>query len=162
MGLPATQIAEHMDIHRDHKIELFVLMAEENEPQLANEKLGPFLSMFVVKTDRMLDLAEEMLMRNGAGHTASVFTNAPQNIDQFAKRMPAGRLLVNTPATFGMMGVSTELPISFMLGSGSWGKNLSTDAVIWRDFVNIKRLARHAYKVNTNIEYNYSQAITRR
>ena len=146
-GLSANQIATQIGIARDYQIALFVLVSDTFEARLAQEKLGPFLSMFIAKTENMLTLAEKILRQGGAGHTASIFTNDDRRIDEFARLLPAGRLLVNTPATFGMMGVSTNLPLSFMLGSGSWGKNLTTDAVTWRDFVNIKRLAHHAHTV---------------
>jgi len=68
-------------------------------------------------------------------------THDDARIRRFAEIIPAGRLLVNTPATLGMLGVTTDLPLSFMLGCGTFGGNTTTDAINFRHLLNIKRLA---------------------
>ena len=94
---------------------------------------------------------------DGSGHTAVVHTLNETTMHQCGIELPVGRILVNSPSTFGMMGVSTALPLTFMLGSGSWGGNISTDAITWRHFINIKRLSLHVNDVvipNTSLRTN--------
>ncbi|WP_086933342.1 aldehyde dehydrogenase family protein [Agarilytica rhodophyticola] len=154
IGLDAKRLAKQANISREYDIRVILIPAQTEDIWLAKEKLAPLLSIFSVSKKNIIDLAKDILTHGGAGHTASIFTNSGDNIDNFANHLFAGRLLVNTPATFGMMGVSTDLPLSFMLGSGSWGGNLTTDAVTWRDFINIKRLAHHTNDIDVNIAEN--------
>lgn len=144
-GRPAIELSEAASIKRPHPIRLLVIPADESKKWLAGEKLVPLLAMFRSPSAKAIDLGYRLLVQGeGVGHTASIFTNNSDAIEVFAEKMPAGRLLVNTPATFGMMGASTHFPLSFMLGSGTWGNNIMTEAVTWRHFVNIKRLSKHA------------------
>ena len=144
VGKSAAFLAELAGITRDYQILVLVLPCLKSEIDLlGKEKLAPFVALISVSDNELIPVANSVLSFDGAGHTAVVHTNDPHMIDKCAVELPAGRILANTPATFGMMGVSTELPLSFMLGSGSWGKNISTDAITWRHFLNIKRLALH-------------------
>jgi len=147
-GKPATEIAALCDITRPFPIKIFVFPTDENNDWLIKEKLIPLLAMLQSSSDDAIELGHKLLvLGGGVGHTASIFTHDPQIVEKFAETMPAGRLLINTPATFGMMGASTYFPLSFMLGSGTWGKNITTEAITWRHFVNIKRLSHHAKDV---------------
>jgi acetaldehyde dehydrogenase (acetylating) len=144
-GRPAKEIAALSGINRPYLIRLLIIPTVESQEWLAGEKLMPLLAMFRTSSMEAINLGYRLLIQGeGIGHTASIFTNDSDTIENFAENMPAGRLLVNTPATFGMMGASTHFPLSFMLGSGTWGNNIMTEAVTWRHFVNIKRLSKHA------------------
>lgn len=151
LGQSANSLASLANIERSYSIKIFVITASEDDVNvLAKEKLAPILSLFVSHGDDGLALVNRFLEIDGAGHTAVIHSQDKKKIDLFARKVPAGRLLVNTPATFGMMGVSTDLPLSFMLGCGSWGGNITTKAITWKDFLNIKRLATHQYDVDLN------------
>ena len=56
--------------------------------------------------------------------------------------MPASRILVNSPATHGVIGFTTGLIPSLTLGCGTFGGNSTTDNVTFTHLLNIKRLAR--------------------
>lgn len=154
IGVDAKSIANRVKIYRPYKIKVLVIPAGREELWLAKEKLAPLLSIYKLQKNDLIPFAKTILDESGAGHTASIFSNNKKWINEFAESIPAGRLLVNTPSTFGMMGVSTDLPLSFMLGSGSWGENSTTDAVTWRDFINVKRLARHTCDVEIDNNEN--------
>lgn len=148
LGKSPEVLAQLADIKRDYPIKVFIIPAYVEEYEiLGKEKLAPVLSMFESTTEEGLNLAIQFLANDGAGHSAVIHTRDEDKIKTFAEKIPAGRILVNTPATFGMMGVSTKLNLSFMLGSGSWGGNITTEAITWRHLLNIKREARHAYDV---------------
>ena len=55
--------------------------------------------------------------------------------------MPVSRVLVNSPATQGLMGLTTGLIPSMTLGCGTWGGTSTTNSVTFRDLLNIKRVA---------------------
>jgi len=148
-------LAKIAGIKRDYDIQVLVIPVNKQEEHcLCKEKLAPILSLIECKQPAMLETALNLLAIQGEGHSASIFSSSEEIIEAFANTIPAGRLLVNTPATLGMMGVSTDLPLSFMLGSGTWGGNLTTEAITWRHFVNIKRLARGTHNIQLSQNSN--------
>ena len=64
----------------------------------------------------------------GLGHSAVIHTKDQAVIDEFARRVRTGRLLVNSPSSHGELVTTTVL--SF-LNLGLWfdGKNATTDNV---------------------------------
>ena len=50
-------------------------------------------------------------------------------IEQFALKKPVGRILVNTSAVYGSMGMTTNLFPAMTLGSGTVGQGITSDNV---------------------------------
>jgi acetaldehyde dehydrogenase (acetylating) len=108
---------------------------------LSAEKLDPVLAFYVVDDLASgIDVCERILRFGGEGHTLGVHTHDPDVVAQFA-RLPAGRVLVNTPCLHGGMGFSTDLEPSFMLGTGTWSGSIVSDNVTALHLINIKRIA---------------------
>jgi acetaldehyde dehydrogenase (acetylating) len=82
----------------------------------------------------------EVLALGGEGHTVALHTQDPDEIARFGT-LPAGRILVNTPALFGGMGYSAEVDPSFQLGTGTWSGSICSDNVTPLHLINIKRIA---------------------
>jgi acetaldehyde dehydrogenase (acetylating) len=108
---------------------------------LSREILGPVLSVY-----RVADAAagwtrcREILALGGEGHTCAVHAADPAEIAPFGT-LPAGRILINTPALFGGMGFSAEVDPSFQLGTGTWSGSICSDNVTPLHLINIKRIA---------------------
>lgn len=144
LGKPAAVLAQAAGIRRPYLIDLLVFPAPLGRlgTWFSREKLAPVLSLFPVEgDDQALSVCQRILAQQGAGHTAVIHSHDDARIRRFAEQIPAGRLLVNTPATLGMLGVTTDLPLSFMLGCGTFGGNNTTDAIGFRHLLNIKRVA---------------------
>jgi acetaldehyde dehydrogenase (acetylating) len=110
---------------------------------LSAEKLSPVLALhFGESFQTSLDTCEAILRFGGMGHTAVIFSQDEARIREFAARMPAFRVLVNTSAPQGSVGITTGLPPSMTLGCGAVGGNSTSDNVGPRHLINIKRLAR--------------------
>ena len=63
----------------------------------------------------------ELLLTEGTGHTLVIHSRDEHVIRQFALQKPVGRVLVNTPAVLGSMGMTTNLFPAVTLGSeGTW------------------------------------------
>ena len=75
------------------------------------------------------------------GHTMSVHSRDESVILEFALRKPAFRIVVNTPATLGSIGMTTGLDPSMTLGCGGHGGNVTSDNISPRHLLNVKRLA---------------------
>jgi acetaldehyde dehydrogenase (acetylating) len=111
-----------------------------DEP-LSREILGPVLSIFrVAGVDDGFRRCREILALGGEGHTVGVHASDNDVIARFSQ-LPAGRVLVNTPALFGGMGYSAAIDPSFQLGTGTWSGSICSDNVTPLHLINIKRVA---------------------
>ena len=108
---------------------------------LSREILGPVLSVYRVR-DAVAgrQRCREILALDGEGHTCAVHAADPDEIAPFGT-LPAGRIVINTPALFGGMGYSTDVDPSFQLGTGTWSGSICSDNVTPLHLINIKRIA---------------------
>ena len=126
--------------------ETTILLAEiagvGKEHPLSAEKLSPVLSILFVPDFRAaLDAAESVLRFHGLGHTCGIYSNDDARVREFALRMPAMRVLCNTPTPQGSVGITTNLPPAMTLGCGAEAGNSTGDNIGPLHLINIKRLA---------------------
>lgn len=108
----------------------------------SNEKLGPILA-FYTGAD-YVDVCEKVctiLHYEGAGHTFSMHTNDDKIVDYFAKRVPASRIMVNTPSALGGIGATTALQPSLTLGCGAVGGSATSENVGPMQLLNLRYVA---------------------
>jgi hypothetical protein len=109
---------------------------------LSAEKLSPVLSLiFVADWNAALDTSFALLKFGGAGHTAAIYSKNDTRIREYGARMPAFRVLVNTPSPQGSTGITTNVFPSMTLGCGALAGNSTSDNVGPQHLINIKRLA---------------------
>ena len=82
----------------------------------------------------------ELLLNERNSHTLVVHSRDDEVIRQFALKKPVARLLVNTPAAFGGMGMTTTLFPAMTLGSGMAGRGITSDNVSPMNLVYIRRV----------------------
>jgi acetaldehyde dehydrogenase (acetylating) len=112
------------------------------EHPLSAEKLSPVLSvLFVADFAAALNAAEAVLQFGGLGHTCGIYSRDDARIREFAFRMPAMRVLCNTPTPQGSVGITTNLQPAMTLGCGAIAGNITGDNIGPRHLMNIKRLA---------------------
>ena len=120
------------------------------EHPLSAEKLSPVLSLYTVKDFATgLDLCDKLLHFGGLGHTCVIYSNDDARIREFGLRMPAMRVLVNTPSPQGSVGITTNVFPSMTLGCGAMAGNVTSDNVGPMHLINLKRVA---YKVREAAE----------
>ena len=132
VGASAQEIAQMAGIQAPSGVKLLVAerrYVSESDPY-CREMLCPVLT-FYVEEDWMhaCEKCIELLLSERNGHTLSIHSKDEEVIRQFALKKPVGRVLVNTPATFGGMGATTHLFPSMTLGSGSAGEGITADNV---------------------------------
>ncbi|HXE92169.1 MAG TPA: aldehyde dehydrogenase family protein [Terriglobales bacterium] len=112
------------------------------EHPLSAEKLSPVLALYFAP-DRAaaFDLCERLLRFGGLGHTVVIHSRDEQAIREFGVRMPAGRIVVNSPAPQGSIGATTNLFPAMTLGCGAMGGNITSDNISPMHLVNLKRVA---------------------
>jgi len=109
---------------------------------LSAEKLSPVLALCFVKDFKAaMDTCFALLKFGGMGHTAVIHAKDDARIREFAARMPAMRVLVNTPAPQGSTGITTNIFPSMTLGCGAVAGNITSDNVGPLHLINVKRLA---------------------
>jgi len=117
---------------------------------LSMEKLSPVLALYWVKDfPAGLALCESLLRFGGLGHTCVIYSKDDARIREYAERMPANRVLVNTPSPQGSTGITTNVFPSMTLGCGAVAGNITSDNIGPQHLYNIKRLA---YEVRTAAE----------
>lgn len=118
VGRPAVKLAEMagVKVPADTKVLIAETDDSSHDNPWANEKLCPVLGMYRAKNfNEALDLCAKLVSEGGAGHSGALYVdpNEREKIDAFGLRMKAGRILINTPTTFGGLGdciTSTSLP----------------------------------------------------
>ncbi|MCK8817248.1 bifunctional acetaldehyde-CoA/alcohol dehydrogenase [Natroniella sulfidigena] len=144
VGKSATDIAQMAEIEVPSNTSLLVAPLEGIGPNypLSREKLSPILGLMQVKDyQEGIKQAIAVTEFEGLGHTAAIHSTDQQIIDQFSKQLQVGRLLINTPTTFGAIGdLYNHLTPSLTLGCGTYGGNSTTDNVSVEHLYNIKRI----------------------
>ena len=108
----------------------------------SNEKLGLILAYYVVEDqDKALARCVELLHHEGAGHTFAIHAQDDTVVEKFARAVPASRVLVNTPASLGGIGATTDLFPAMTLGCGAVGGSSTSNNIGPLDLVNLKRVA---------------------
>lgn len=145
VGQPAVRIAEMAGINAppDTKILVAELTGVGPEYPLSREKLSPILACYIVADyHEGIRRCREMTEFGGLGHSAVIHSENQSVVEEFARQVRAGRLLVNSPSSHGAIGdlYNTNTP-SLTLGCGSMGRNSTTDNVSVENLINIKRVA---------------------
>ena len=116
-----------------------------NDP-FSREKLSPILTMYKAKTfEQATEMAHELVFKGGAGHSAALYTDERKSdrINYYAEKMPACRIIINSPSSQGGIGdlFNFKLEPSLSLGCGSWGKNAVSGNIGVEHLLNYKTVA---------------------
>lgn len=116
------------------------------EEEFAHEKLSPVLAMYSAKNfEDATEKAQKLVELGGLGHTSVLYTDERKQdrINEFAKKLPTGRILINSPASHGAIGdlFNFRLEPSLTLGCGSWGGNSVSENVGVKHLLNYKTVA---------------------
>lgn len=143
VGKSAIEVARRigLNVPEDTK----VLISEQKYVSPTNpysrEKLCPVLAFYVEK-DWMnaCEKCIELLVNEGRGHTLVIHSKNENVIREFALKKPVSRVLVNTPATLGGIGATTNLFPALTLGCGAVGGGFTSDNVSPMNLINIRKV----------------------
>ena len=149
IGICAPKIAQKAGFHVPGDTK--VLVSEQKYVYSGNpysrEKLCPVLAYYIEEDwQNACEKCIELLIGERQGHTLVIHSENEEVIRQFILKKPVARLLVNTPAVFGSMGLTTNLFPSMTLGSGIWGSGITSDNVSPMNLVYIRKVG---YAVRT-------------
>ena len=132
-----------VDVPKDTKVIIAEYQGVGKDFPLSAEKLSPVFTLYrAMSHDDAFRICGELLNYGGRGHTAGLHSSDKKIIDEFAMKMDACRILVNSPAALGGIGdlYNNMLP-SLTLGTGSYGANMFSHNIGARDLLNIKTVA---------------------
>lgn len=120
-----------------------------NAEPLSKETLSPILSFYTVDGWQAgCTRCTEILNFGGIGHTLAVHTQSDVVIEAFALEKPAMRIVVNTVAALGSVGMTTALFPAMTLGPGTVGGSITSDNLSPMHLLNVKRLAFETEPIN--------------
>ena len=85
-------------------------------------------------------------------------TKDPKIVDYFAARVPASRIMVNTPSALGGIGGSTGMLPSLTLGCGAIGGSATSENVGPQHLINVRVVAEGLLELE-EIRKNTEEAI---
>ena len=145
VGRPAVKLAEMagVKVPADTKVLVAETSDTSHDNPWANEKLCPVLGMFRTKTfEEAMEICYKLVLEGGAGHTAALYVDPTETakIDAFGLKMKAGRILINTPSTFGGLGdlYNFDMAPSLTLGPGTFGGSSFMGQTNFEQLLNIK------------------------
>lgn len=123
-----------------------ILIAEEDKfgknVPFSIEVLGTVFGMYTADNqEHAKEICFNLLNVGGRGHTFAIHSQDDKTIREFGEAMPVSRIVVNTLASIGAVGATTNLDPSMTLGCGSYGGNVSSDNITARHLFNVKRIA---------------------
>jgi len=118
------------------------------EHPLSAEKLSPVLALYFARDRNAgFDTCLALLRFGGLGHTCVIHGRDDAVIREYGLKMPAGRIVVNSPAPQGSIGASTNLFPAMTLGCGAVGGNITSDNISPMHLINLRRVAYEARPV---------------
>lgn len=112
------------------------------EYPLSREKLTSVLGWYAADGwEKGCERSIELLKFGGDGHTMSIHCRDEKVVMEFGLEKPAFRIVVNTMATLGAVGFTTNLAPSMTLATGGIGGGVFSENISVKHVLNIKRLA---------------------
>lgn len=143
IGKPAVWLAQQAGFEVPAKTRVLVsekrYIADRNPYAMALR--CPVLA-FYIENDWMnaCERCMNLLVQESKGHTLVIHSRDEAVIEQFAMKKPVARMLVNTPAVQGAMGLTTSLFPSMALGGLTAGLGVTADNISPRHLVYIRKI----------------------
>jgi len=112
----------------------------------SGEKLSVVLTLYRY-TDGIqnaVDQVNAITGYQGLGHTCGIHTKNDKHVDALAFGTKTGRVLVNQNMNEGAGSPRNGLPFTLSLGCGTWGRNITTENINARHFINLTWVSRVA------------------
>lgn len=110
----------------------------------SHEKMSPILALYRANTFKTaVEMARELVLFGGPGHSSCLYTNNEDNIRWFQKRLPTYHVNINMPA-LGGIGISYNPNVapSMTVGCGVYGGSMASVNVGPNELIQIKTVAR--------------------
>ena len=109
----------------------------KNDP-FCKEKLSLVLTLWHYEQfEDAVKMVEDITALNGSGHSCGIHTTNEEHILQLGMRAKASRIMVNQAHSYGNSGnYNNGMPFTLTLGCGTWGRNITTENIHWKHYLN--------------------------
>ncbi len=107
------------------------------------EKISPVLTVLPCDSfEQGMSYVERITDLCGTGHSSGIFTFNDDYIEKMGAHMRSSRIMVRQPMVSGNGGAFFNgMPSTVTLGCGTWGNNITTENIHWKQFINVTWLA---------------------
>jgi sulfoacetaldehyde dehydrogenase len=114
-----------------------------NHP-FSGEKLSVVLALYRYRgaIQAAVDRVNAITAYQGLGHTCGIHTRSDAHVDVLAFGTRTARVLVNQNLNEGAGSPRNGLPFTLSLACGTWGRNITTENINCRHFVNLTWVSR--------------------
>ncbi len=144
VGKPAPYLAgmAGFEVPKGARILVTRLHKTSKEEPLSREKLTTVLGWYEEDGwEAGCDRCIELIQFGGRGHSLILHATNQDVIMAFGLEKPVFRIMVNTMATLGAVGLTTGVLPSMTLGAGGVGGSITGDNISAHHLFNVKRLA---------------------
>ncbi|RYU57195.1 aldehyde dehydrogenase family protein [Methylolobus aquaticus] len=125
----------------------FLIVEEEGTGPgypFSGEKLCVVLAVYRYQgaIDRAVERVNAITDYQGRGHTCGIHTRSDKHVDALAFGTRTARVMVNQSLNEGAGSPRNGLPYTLSLSCGTWGRNITTENVNARHFVNLTWVSR--------------------
>ncbi len=144
VGQPASVLAEKAGVKAAAGAKVILVPADGSgrKDLLSKEKMCPVLSVYKYDSfDEAIRIAADNLDYEGAGHSVSMHSDNPENIEKAALRLNVSRFVINQSSSTSAGGsFYNGFTPTTTLGCGSWGNNSISENLSYRHLINISRI----------------------
>lgn len=138
---PAEKIAELAGVTISEE-EVFFMVEEEGvgaEYPFSGEKMSVVVTLYKVKDfDAAVDKVNEITGYQGAGHSCGIHTADESRVEVLGNKVKVSRIMVRQPQCYANSGNwDNGMPFTLTLGCGTWGGNVSSENITWKQFINV-------------------------
>ena len=110
----------------------------------SHEKMSPILALYHASDFKMaVEMARELVLFGGPGHSSCLYSNNEKNIQWFQKRLPTCHVNINMPALGGIgIRYNPNVAPSMTVGCGIQGGSMASVNVGPNELIQIKTVAR--------------------
>ncbi len=149
VGMTAPTVAKVIGVSVPDDTRMIVVPGKEvgHGDVLCREKMCPVLTVMPYDTfENGVAMMRENLEAEGKGHSISIHSHTPANVEYAAEKCPVSRVVVNQPAgTTGGGSPTNGFTPTTTLGCGSWGNNSFSGNF---DFVHLLNISRIGYPLD--------------
>jgi sulfoacetaldehyde dehydrogenase len=146
IACPAAKIAEKAGfILPENKKFIIVEQSGIGKDQpFSSEKLSPTLAVYkYTGFPNVLEMVDKLLQVGGRGHSCTIYSFDDDHINQLASKAPVSRIMVRQPTSLSNSGSFTNgMPMTASLGCGTWGRNVVSENISLKHFMNTTWVSR--------------------
>ncbi|RGY98273.1 aldehyde dehydrogenase family protein [Clostridium sp. AM58-1XD] len=156
--LPAPVMAEKAGFKIPEDRQWIIVEESGYGPQypFSGEKLSVIVTAYKYDTfDHAIELVNGIQAYSGAGHSCGIHSFNDEHIMEYAMRTHTSRVAVRmTVGTSNAGNWNNGMPFTINLGCGTWGGNITSENVTWKNYINTTWVAREIpnYTVPTDEE----------